>query len=238
MLKRRAFWVVLLLILLLGGFVVARFASRRAFLDPMREFTRAPLFVEQPWMPSSITGQIARLENTIARTRDWGAEEAGFVQGILDMPPNGPRPGGIDEIEFSFRDATESQMAWFLRRNDAQEILAWYYGEVLRSEAEALVVDRLRAGLNIPEPLHSVVVGRWSEGLSDPDPQVRISSAFSLISARLIEREDLRMKVEALRHGDASADVRGALDRALKHYDRTHHGIDPGGPVAECNTCP
>lgn len=204
----------------------------------MREFTQLPLFVERAWMPSSITGQIARLENTIARTRIWGPEEAGFVHGILNLPPNGPRPRGIDEIDFSFRDATESQMAWFLGRDDARGILEWYYGEMLRSEAEAIVVDRLRVGLNIPEPLYSEAVRRWTEGLSDADPQGRISSAFSLISTRLIEREDLRMKIEALRHGDASADVRGAIDRALKHYDRAHHGIDPGGPVAECNTCP
>lgn len=208
------------------------------YLDPMRTFREMPQFERAEWMPAEYAERGERLENDVVRKRAWTAEDAAFIEAIMRSPRPGEPPPNAGEMRFPAPGSEREAVDRWLAQDGAAELVDWFMHATQRALAWSVVQERIRLGLNVPEPTRSFALESWQAGLLDADEQVRVESALALIHSRLIEDQAVRVKVEAMRLGDQSGYVRQAVDRGLKQYDRMHHGRDPGGPVAECSTCP
>ncbi len=237
--KKALFFGGVCILIAIGTLAGLWVSAARRLVDPMRDLLALPRFERAAWMPEGSASEYERLVNEVARKRVWTAEDARFVLGAMQRERvNESPPPGVDEIPYSILKATPQETEVFLKRPDAMEIAEWNITLFLRAMAWSVVQERIRLGLDVPEPTRSFAVESWVEGLTDPNEQVRVESGMALISARLIEDESTRMKVEAMRLGDPSADVRAAVDRGLQQYDRVYHGIEPDGTITKCNTCP
>lgn len=227
------------LLLLVGVLCGVWMSAISRYRNPMRSFYEIPKFQRAVWMDESLAGNIERLMNDVSRTRDWSSTDAAFVMELLRSPRVSEEPPiPLDDVDFSFFKATSDQIAWFRQREGADAALKWDFKRFERRMAWSIVDERLRLGLEIPHDMREYVIKSRVAGLGEEDPSVRIESVSSLIYSRAIEDPDLRMRVEAVRLGDPSADVRRIADQHLQHYDRIYKGVEPSGPTSECNTCP
>jgi hypothetical protein len=227
------------LLVLIGTLAGLWISAARRFVDPMRDLLAIPRFERAAWMPEDPAADFERLVNVVTRKRVWSDEDARFVLSAMQRERvNESPPPGVHEIPHSILKATPQEIEAFLKRPDAMEIAEWNIAFFLRSTAWNTVQERLLRGLDVPEPTRSFAVESWLGWLDDSDKEIRSEGAMSLINSGLIADQTIRMRLEAVRLGDPSADVRAAVDRKLQHYDRVHHGIEPSGPTSDCNTCP
>lgn len=134
-------------------------------------------------------------------------------------------------------DASDEDVRLFLSHPKAEEVLQWSFRRRAWKMAWAVVADRMHQGLEVPEEMRAFAVKTWAGYLESPDAQKRIIGANNLLYTREIGDEAVRFRLEVLRHGDPSPDVRRVVARAWQGYDAAS-GTTQDPPVGECNTCP
>lgn len=262
----KAFGLAAFLCALAGGVAAWLTVSWRQ-VDPLGSYRDASKYERAEWHDDETASLLRRL-GRLTRKREWSEDDAAFVRRLIETGPERiPRlsaralavaPAGIRALagappeltaeERALADPplaplpspgdTAALRAWFASSPEGREIARWLDLQDAVVKAESLLWDRRRLGASIPESLERFALDRWAQMLEASDPVSRLAGAARLISGRFIEDPEIRVRVEALRLGDPDGLVRATLDQRLTMYDRHWRGVDPGGPIVECNTCP
>jgi hypothetical protein len=190
-------------------------------------------------MPERSSREYERLVNELDDKPRWSDEDATFVLEIMNRPAPGDPPAHAAHLVIPADDAPTHEVEEFLKLPGADDAIQWHFDTFAYDMAWAIVNHRLVSGQVVPERLRLRAREEWSRMLNNDDLYARVRGATSLISTGLFKTDPhLEMKIEAMRRGDPSADVRAAIERRLAYYDRVHNGVEPSGPTSECNTCP
>jgi len=166
------------------------------------------------WYSDEFIERLAHLQNDLLRrTKPWTMKEA---QEILDILAQG---APYDEAHAAADDAIEKGVEATPELLRLNEVLGIY------TRATAVATERLRkdsvgrADRKIEPDARRALELAFIAMLDDGSPTIRSSGETVMLESGLIERPEIRQRLEAMAQSDPDAQIRENITHHLAHYD-------------------
>lgn len=216
-----------------GGIVWNRSGADRAIPRSDSHFEQAS------WMPKEAASVYGRLVNDLVHKPVWTDDDARLAIAAMTIERPEAPPAGFESVVPPTAATPRAEVDRFLAHPGSDKFLEWHFRDAARVIVWGVLKDRMHERKPVPDEVELLATERWLEELASDDQYARIRGANSLILTYIVEHnEDARMKVEAVRLGDPSANVRQAVDRTYQHLVRLRGESALDARTSDCNTCP